>query len=138
VLYRLDTPDLARALAGRAAGDAEAAALTEQLTAERAQLDELAEAYGTKQINMRDWLTAKKPIEGRIAHLGRQLSRATDTSALEGLPGSGAELRERWAGLNLTRQHAIVAAILDHAVIGPGKRGAKGLDPSRVQPVWRL
>ncbi|MFL5493449.1 MAG: zinc ribbon domain-containing protein, partial [Gemmatimonadales bacterium] len=32
VLYRLDTPDLARALAGRAAGDAEVAALAEQLT----------------------------------------------------------------------------------------------------------
>ncbi|MFL6138517.1 MAG: recombinase family protein [Frankiaceae bacterium] len=138
VLYRLDTPDLARALAGRAAGDAEVAALAEQLTTDRAQLDELAEAYGTKQITMRDWLTAKKPIEDRIADRERRLRRATDTTALEGLPGTGAELGERWAGLNLTRQHAIVAAILDHAVIGPGRPGAKGLDASRVQPVWRL
>ncbi|MFL6137478.1 MAG: recombinase family protein [Frankiaceae bacterium] len=138
VLYRLDTPDLARALAGRAAGNADAAALAEQITADKAQLHELAEAYGTKQITMRDWLTAKRPIEDRIADLERRLRRATDTTALEGLPGTGAELRERWDDLRLTRQHAIVAAIVDHAVIGPGRPGARGLDPSRVQPVWRL
>jgi site-specific DNA recombinase len=42
VLYRLDTPELADALAGRAAADERSAALAEELSADRAQLDELA------------------------------------------------------------------------------------------------
>jgi hypothetical protein len=31
----------------------------------------------------------------------------------------------------------IVAAVLDHAVIGPGRRGYNRFDPARVTPVWR-
>lgn len=68
----------------------------------------------------------------------RQLSVATSTDALVGLPGQAGPLRESWAGLNLTRQAAIVAAVLDHARIEPGQRGARSLDPARVSPVWRL
>jgi len=41
-------------------------------------------------------------------------------------------------GLGIDRRHAIIRAILDHAVIGPGTPGARTLDLTRVQPQWRL
>jgi site-specific DNA recombinase len=138
VLYRLDTPELADALAGRAAQDEQTAALAETIAADRAHLDELAQLYSARQVSAREWLAARKPIEDRISQAERRLSRMTNADALAGLVGNGNQLRERWGDLNLTRQNAIVAAVLDHAVIGPGRRGAQGLDPERVDPVWRL
>lgn len=67
----------------------------------------------------------------------RQLAAATQTDALLGLPGQAQQLRDQWAGLTLTRQAAIVRALLDHVVIAPGTPGARSLDLNRVRPVWR-
>lgn len=138
VLYRLDTPELAAALTGQATDNEAAAALSDALAADRAQLDELAGLYAERQIAAREWMAARRPIEDRIADTERRLGRLTRSDALTGLVGHGAELRTQWESLNLTRQAAIVAAVIDHIVIGPGKPGARGLDPARVQPVWKL
>jgi len=137
VLHRLDSPELADALAGRAAADQATAALSEQLSADRIQLDELARLFAARDINARQWLAANKPIEARIHDTERRLARATHSDALAGLVGNASRLRTQWPGLNLDRQHAIVAAVLDHAVIAPGTPGARSLDPARVDPHWR-
>lgn len=138
VLYRLDTPDLADALAGRVAQDEAAAALSESVADDREQLDELARLYAQRAIGAREWLAARNPIEERIRQAEKRLSRATRSDALAGLVGNSAALRGQWSGLDLTRQAAIVAAVLDHVVIGPGISGARELDPDRADPVWRL
>ena len=137
VLYRLDTPELADALAGRAQLDAETAALAETIAADREQLDELAGLYAAKQIPAREWLAARAPIEARISDAESRRARATRSDALAGLVGNGASLRDDWETLGLDRRHAIVAAVLDHAVIAR-RPGARTFDPTRVQPVWRL
>ena len=138
VLYRLDTPELAAALEGRTSQDAQTIATGQKLAEDRAQLETLANLFGTNQITSPEWLAARRPIEARIQQLERLLARATRTDALTGLPGQGAVLRSAWAGLNLTRQNAIVAAVLDHAVVSPGTPGARHLDPARILPRWRL
>jgi DNA invertase Pin-like site-specific DNA recombinase len=138
VLFRLDTPDMADLLAGRVAANTEAAAVAEALAADEAQLEDLARVFADKQIGMREWLAARTPIEARIKDAQRKLAASTDSDVIAGWIGNGEQLRNQWAGLNLDRQHAIVAAVLDHAVIGPGVRGARTLDPDRVSPVWRV
>jgi hypothetical protein len=35
-------------------------------------------------------------------------------------------------------QNVVVAAVLDHVVVGPGRLGYNRFDPSRLSPVWRL
>jgi site-specific DNA recombinase len=137
VLYRLDTPELADALAGRAAADKRALALADTLAADRAQLEELTDLWTCKQISSTEWMRARRAIEDRVHKNERQLSRATRTEALVGL-GRGDALREQWSGLNLSRRVAIVRAVLNHATVGPGTHGAQSLDPNRVRPVWRL
>jgi hypothetical protein len=138
VLYRLDTPQLADVLAGRAAQDEQTATLSDALAREKAQREELAQMWADREINRTEWLTARAPIEARINDLERRLARMTDSTALAGYVGNGAALKAHWQELNLTRQHAIVKAILDHAVIGPGIRGARHVDPARVDLHWRI
>lgn len=138
VLYRLDTPELADTLAGRVQADDEAAAVSEQVAADRARLDELAELYGQGAFSAREWMAARNPIEARISDAERRLARLTRSDTLAGLVGNGEGLRGQWAELGLDRRHAIIGAVLDHAVIGPGVSGARSLDPGRVGPVWRL
>ncbi|MCB9373135.1 MAG: recombinase family protein [Microthrixaceae bacterium] len=138
VLYRLDTPELADTLTGRNRADKEAAGLADAIAADRGQLDELAGLYAERQIAVREWMAARRPIEDRIAHAEKRLARMTRTDTLTGLVGNGKALRQQWGDLNLTRQHAIIAAVLDHAVVAPGVPGARQLDPNRVDPVWRL
>jgi DNA invertase Pin-like site-specific DNA recombinase len=138
VLEVLDSVQLADALAGRSAQDMRTAAVADAIAQDREQLDELAAAYAARQISMREWLAARQAIENRVLDAERRLARATGSEALQGLVGQGDALRSQWSDLNLSRQHAIVSAVLDHAVIGPGSRGAVALDPDRVTPVWKL
>jgi hypothetical protein len=138
VLYRLDTPELAAALAGAASEDAEAEAAHASVAADRAQLEELATAYGNRQVTFPEYLAARKPIEARLEAGMRKVSRLTQTTAIAGHVGDGAALRRQWADLPLNSQRAIVAAVLDRALVHPALRGRTRFDPDRIEPVWRL
>lgn len=138
VLMRLSSPALTEALAGRAAADEQASALAEQIAADRAQLDELAGLYANRSIGAPEWISARNIIDAQLRDRQRRLNRLTQSTALDGLMGLDGELGPKWASLNLDRQHAVISAVLEHAVIAPGTPGARGLDPDRVQPVWRL
>ena len=139
VLHRLDTPELAAALNGQLATDEHTAALSDDIAADEAQLEELATLYGNKEITAAEWSTARKPIDARLTQAKRQLARHSNHRQLDGLIGQGIRLREQWSGLNLDRQRAIVAVLLDHAIVGPGpSSGQSRFDPDRVRPVWRL
>ena len=136
VLHRLDSPELAASLAGRT-DDAHAAQWQTEIEQAQEQLDELARLWGEKQISQPEWLAARAPIEQRQKLAKRRLAALNRTSTLGEHIGNGASLRERWADLTLTRQEQIVAAVLDHVVVGPGRRGFNSFDPSRLAPVWR-
>ncbi|SDS45880.1 recombinase family protein [Microterricola viridarii] len=138
VLYRLDTPQMGDTLTGRRADDARHSELLEQLTCAQAKMAELASMWADGDISRPEWKAAREPLEHRIKTIDRQLSQITGSTALEGIVGHGQELRTRWEGMNLQRQAAIVAAVLDHAVITPAvKKGGK-FDPNRIEPVWTL
>ncbi len=137
VLFRLDTPDLATALRG---GDdsPESSALLEQVAADEAQMEELAAAYADRRISMAEWIPARDVIQARIASARRQMSEHVNGQALADLIGTGDALRTTWETLPLDRQSAIIGALIDKVVIGPGTPGATTLDPARVTPVWKF
>lgn len=138
VLVRLDSPAMHDALSGRAAADERHSTLLEQLQSDQSQLAELASMWGNRSISITEWKIAREPIEARIYATDRQLSALTGASAIDGLVGRGAELQKTWDALNLTRQSAIVGAILDYATIAPGTSGAREVDPNRIIATWRL
>ncbi len=135
VLYRLDSPELAAALADTP--DDETETLHADLGADTAQLEELARLYGQREITHTEWLAARKPVEARIQDAKGRLSRMTGTTALDGYVGNAEHLRAHWDTLTLTRQHAIIKALVDRIEIGPGVRGRNAFDPDRVTPIWR-
>ncbi|HYA45111.1 MAG TPA: recombinase zinc beta ribbon domain-containing protein, partial [Acidimicrobiales bacterium] len=138
VLFRLDTPELAAALEGRTSGDEKLLRIGQDLADDRAMLDDLAASFGRREITTREWAAARQPIEARIHQAETFLARSTRNDALTGVVGQGKTLRAAWNTLNLTRQNAIVRAVLDHADVGPGTPGVHSFDPARVSPVWRL
>jgi site-specific DNA recombinase len=137
VLFRLDSPELAASLHGR--GDDPAAAEW-QAEADRAQaqLNELASAYAEQLIGLQEWLTARGAIEQRLQAARRKLATLNRLTALDGYLGNASELRQEWPEMPLSRQAAIIAATLDHAVIGPATTpGRRTLDLARITFVWR-
>lgn len=138
VLTRLDSPQLADALAGKASVDADVAALSAQLDADTTRLDELAALYADGTVTAREWIAARDPITARIAAARRDIAAATDTTAVYELAGTGGVLRTQWPDLDMDRRQAVIKSILDHAVIGPGTPGSRSLDIGRVAPVWRV
>lgn len=137
VVYRLDTPVLADAMSGRTSTDERVGELSTRLQAVQERLDDLPAAFAAGEISRRDWALARKPLEDQRDNLTRQLGRLTHTSSLSGLLGNGKALAKTWGTLNLSRQHAIVDALVDHIDIAPGTPGATALDPARVAVVWR-
>ena len=137
VLHRLDSPELAAAIERRQAERRTRSAGWQETEAAQAQLAELAAAYGQPQITMRR--TARRSQADRAAadHARKQLGKLTRTSVLDRYVGNADELRADWDALDLSQQHAIVAAVLDHVVVGPARRGYNRFDESRLTPVWR-
>ena len=138
VMMRLDTPELHDAIAGKVRDDAQAAALSEQVRADTEQLAELATMWAEKVISTTEWSTARKTIERRRDTARKRLASMSGTRALDEYIGQGHTLRDRWDSLNLDRQVAITKAVVEHFVIHPGVRGARGVAVERIQPVWRF
>lgn len=82
VLTRLDSPQLAEALDGKARVDADVAALATQLEADQARLDELAGLYAEGAVSAREWIAARDPINDRITQARRDIANATDTTSV--------------------------------------------------------
>ena len=137
ILHLLDSPQLESVLAGRLASEPDAERWQLEADDATTQLDELAQAYGNKQVTMAEWIAARKQIEKRLTSARKQLGKVSRTTVLDGYVGNADALREQWDSLDLTRQHAIVAALLDHVEVGPGRRGFNGFDDSRVRAVLR-
>jgi site-specific DNA recombinase len=135
--YRLDSPELAAALAG-VNHDPEAERWQQEADDAQAHLEELALAYGQREITMGEYRAARQPIEQRRTAARKQLAKATRITVLDGYVGNATALRADWDALDLTRQHAIVAAVVDHVSVAPGRRGYNRFDESRLRPFWRL
>ena len=135
VLHRLDSPELPRSLNGTA--DPEGMEWQAEIERTQAQLDELAALWAEGQVTRSEWLSARVPIEKRLTLAKKRLAALNRTSVLAPHLGDGGGLRERWQEMNLTRQQQIVAALLDHVVVGSGRRGFNRFDPARLNPVWR-
>jgi site-specific DNA recombinase len=138
ILRRVDAPEVAAVVEGRPA-DPDLQRWYEQLEADQAQLQELADAWGERELSMNEWRAAKTPIELRMTAARKQLSRASRSSALDQYVGKGEQLRADWSGLDLNQQHAIISAVVDHVEVGRGTRplGYNRFDESRLTPFWR-
>ena len=137
VLHRLDSPQLQEAIERRQRSVPETERWFREAQAAAAQLDELGTIWGKRLISTPEWMAAKRPIEERLTAARKKLAKATHTNAVAAYVGNGAGLRAEWDALDLSQQHAIVAAVVDSVVVGPARRGYNRFDESRLTPVWQ-
>jgi site-specific DNA recombinase len=137
VLIRLDSSALQRTLERRQQRTPDAQRWLQEAEQAQTQLSELAEAYGQREFTIVEWKAARKPIEQRLTNARKQLAKVSRTTVLDRYIGNGAGLRADWDSLDLNQQHAIVAAVIDSVVVGPGRRGYNRFDESRLTPRFR-
>jgi hypothetical protein len=135
VLLRLEGPALAVALAAQNGEREDVHQRTVDQAAE--QLDELAKLYADQKIGATEWMTARAPIEDRLSRAEADLGRSTGTTAISELATGGNDLRARWSSLSMSRQRAILSALIEYVSIGGAVRGRNRFDPDRVAPVWK-
>lgn len=135
VMLRLDAPEFADALHGRAVESGDA--LGEQIDDLTGRLDELADAYARKQISMREWMVAREPLQRELDDARRRHSRRAGTGVLTEFIGRPGALRKRWEALSLDRRTAIIKVVLSEVLVLPGRRGYNRFDPDRFEFAWR-
>ena len=128
MLTRLASPTLFNAIAGRAKATVEADKLAAQVNEDQTQLEELAGMFARREVSAIEWRAARQIIEQRLNSNRRQLAQAARVDALDYLDLSHVDdLEAQFGQLDLSRQSQIVAAVMDHAVIGAGTPGAAAL-----------
>jgi DNA invertase Pin-like site-specific DNA recombinase len=137
VLHRLDSAGLQRTLERQQRKQPDAQRWLSEMEQAQAQLVELAAAYGNRELSMDEMRAARRPIEQRLTDARKQLNKVSRSSVIDRYVGNGAGLRAEWDSLDLSQQHAIVAAVIDSVVVGPGRRGYNRFDEARLSPVWR-
>ncbi|HEY8645902.1 MAG TPA: zinc ribbon domain-containing protein [Gaiellaceae bacterium] len=137
VLHRLDSRELQRTMERRQRKAPDAQRWWKEAEAAQAHLEELATAYGQREISMDEWKAARKPIEQRLSSARKQLAKMSRSNVLDAYIGNGNGLRAEWDSLDLSQQHAIVSAVVDSVIVGPGRPGYNRFDESRLTPVWR-
>ena len=138
VLHRVDAPEVAAALEGRAGRPGRAALATTQLDADtgpaRGARRRLRRAGSSRWPR---WRAARKPIEQRMTAARKQLCRVTRTSTLD---RSSAKARScarsgtRSTSASSTRSSPPCSTTSSSA---PAGRGYNRFDESRLTPVWR-
>ena len=132
VLHRVDSRDLQRAMERRQQNTPVAERWWKEAEAAQEQLEELAAEYGRREITVGEWKAARTPIEERLSAARKQLAKVTHGGLLDSYVGHSDRLRADWDSLDLSQQHAIVAAVIDSIRVGPARRGYNRFDESRL------
>jgi len=137
VLHRVDSRDLQRVMERRQQRAPDAERWWKEAEAANEQLEELATAYGQREITIGEWKAARKPIEKRLSTARKQLAKVTHGGLLDSYVGHSDRLRAEWDSLDLSQQHALVAAVIDSVRVGPARKGYNRFDESRLTAVPR-
>ena len=89
--------------------------------------------WGKREITPRR--VARRPRADREAPRHREAAasrRSTARPCLHRYVGNAQELREQWETMTLSRQQQIVAAVLEHVVVGPGAARLQPLRPGSL------
>jgi DNA invertase Pin-like site-specific DNA recombinase len=97
-------------------------ALREEALALRARLDELSRLFAAGDIDAMQLREGSAELRRRLDEAEGQLADAAAGSAIEGLVGVD-DVRAAWDALDISRQQAVVATLLDVKVMPATKKG---------------
>jgi DNA invertase Pin-like site-specific DNA recombinase len=133
VLEALSTPAHLQAMA-EAPVDVDGVA--RQIEQAEAALEQLAaDHYSEGVLSRREYMAARTALDARMTELRSELPTTRQTVAL---PSDGEALRTLWDAATTTERRQIVLEVVEKAVVGPGTRGKRTVDPDRISLVWRV
>jgi hypothetical protein len=115
----------------RAGGDR---AAIDELVKVESKLDELAHDWAADLITRGEWDSARRTLIARRDDLQKRVERAQRALNLDGLPNP---LRSAWPILEMHRRRAVIGALVEAVVIGPGIKGLNRFDDRRVTIRWK-
>ncbi len=130
VLRRVDGGALLKVMR-RAGGDR---AAIDELVKVESKLDELAHDWAADLITRGEWDSARRTLIARRDDLQKRVERAQRALNLDGLPNP---LRSAWPKLEMHRRRAVIGALVEAVVIGPGIKGLNRFDDRRVSIRWK-
>jgi site-specific DNA recombinase len=137
VLARLTSPHLAAALSGES-DDAETARALREIDDDDSLLNQLSAQLGRREMSLREWQSAREPIASRVEANRSLLNARTRSRAVDGLLATPDGIHAAYSRLTLQQQHAVIAAVLDHATVARAPEGRSRFDPGRLTPAWRV
>jgi hypothetical protein len=142
LVAHIDGPDFARALrrAQRAADDSETkvAKLYDELTAARARLTELGDAFADGEMSRSEWQRLTARAKERTAALETELGRVESSGPAASLKGRGHPLRDAWPRMTLDERRTVIGALATHFTVAPAAPPKNVFRPERIVPAWRF
>nr|WP_062340590.1 recombinase family protein [Herbidospora sakaeratensis] len=132
LLTALDSPTLAQRIRSQTGDDHN---LAELVRADEEQLEELAEAWATREISRKEWMAARAPIDLRLEKNRAELAGLSRHSPLITFIGTAEQMLNRWKAMNVSQQRAIVAATVRTISVAPANP-RKRWDPDRFTFDW--
>jgi hypothetical protein len=138
-LARLSTPRLRQRLLGATKDDGELRKAYNERAELQTRAEALAELLGARKMTLAQFKTANEANRKALDAIDRRIKASQNERArfLDELPHDDDGLVRWWEQASLLQRHALIAAVLDHAVIAKGVRGRRGFQSDRVQLVWR-
>ena len=135
VLKVLAAPKVSQEMRRSAKGGKNTATLTNAIAANDARLTQLGIDHDEGLITRAEWMERRTRIVEKIDTDRAELARLTGTEPLRALEGNPAE---KWAGLGLDRQRAVLDALIEKVVVHPPPTRSNRFDTDRVDIVWKV
>lgn len=101
-------------------------------------LESLARDYYVERLLSRDeFLAARTALSARLETNRERLAKGTNGKLVGRFAGRPGLLRDAWDGATLEWRRSLLAALVEHFEIRPGKPGRLPFDAERVYPVWK-
>jgi site-specific DNA recombinase len=131
VVARLSRPDAADLVTA----EVDVAALREEATAIRANLEEMASDRALGKITRAQMLKATEAGTARLDQIGAELDTAARENVLAPLVAAE-NAAAVWAGLDISRKRAVIKTLMSVTLYSPGKGPRRAFDPATVQVTW--
>lgn len=139
VMYRLDSPAVKDALAGRTSPpDAGIDETSEQILAAERRLEEARDMFAVGEIDRKDLVAIRRVVEQDLQRLRRTIARTEQAITIAAVVDQDQDLASMWDDLPQGRRQQILRALIDRIVISSAVRGRRTFDPDRVDVVWRV
>lgn len=140
VLYRFDSPEVARALA-----DTPEDAMDELITdyqAAKLNLDQMVTDYASGFLSRSEFAVAKRVAEDNLQATRDALAKAQDRPARELIPAAQT-IREAWDSSGRDWQHSVIRLLVERIDVMPGVPGSRmyrqwRFNPDDIRITWKV